>query len=154
MILLHKKVQQILIDKQVLTPKILEDMLGQYYVAIVSLMLDVIQIYIEEHKLTETEKYLTSIADSIRAKKQSTVDDQVKFYTELFHTIKDYPEISTWIEQSVDDIDAELDKSVLDVLDAEGRLRLVDIIEEDLVEIEKNEIIAKKLMASPDFDKA
>jgi len=154
MLLLNTKIQQLLINKKILTKRMIEHMLQEYYQSVVVSTMDSIQDYIEVNELKEPEKYLKSIVDEIKSKKQSSIADQIKFYTEFFNLVKDYPEMSKQIWDDIDYMNAELDKSIVEALDDDAKLKLIKIIEEDLEEIKQNEKIADQLMASPKFDKA
>lgn len=152
MLLLNTKIQQLLIDKKILTREMIEDMLQDYYQSVVISTMDSIQDYIEVNELKEPEKYLKSITEEIKSKKQSNIADQIKFYTEFFNLVKDYPEMSKQIWEDIDYMNAELDKTIVNGLDDDGKIKLIKIIEEDLEEIKQNEKIADQLMASPKFD--
>lgn len=146
----NPKIQQLLKEQKMFDQVEIDNMLSAFYFGILDLVIDEIQIYIEQKKLKNVEDYIRSIANEIRKKTTSTIDDQVKLYTEIMNVVKDYPELAKIINKEIVKLEDEINTIVIDTLNDEGKLKLIDIFESDLKEIDENEAAAKRLMALPD----
>ena len=153
MYLINPKIQQLLINKHMFTQVDIDNMIRDYTFSVYDLIVDEVQIFIEQKKLTHIENYIRSIADEIKKKPRSTVDDQIKFYTEIFNVMKDYPELKAIVKAEIQKLDDALDKIVIDTLDDDGKLKLMDIFEADLKKIEIEEAAAKRIEASRAMNK-
>ena len=77
LLLSNPKIQDLFIKEKIFDKKQIEDFIVNYSFAILDLIIDEIQIYIEQNNLTNVDEYLRSIADEIKKKKRSTIDDQL-----------------------------------------------------------------------------
>lgn len=146
----NPKIQELLKEQKMFDQVEIDNMLSAFYFGILDLVIDEIQIYIEQKKLKNVEDYINSIAEEIKKKPTSTIDDQVKFYTEIMNVVKDYPELLKIINKEIIKLEDEINRIVIDTLNDEGKLKLMDIFESDLKEIDENEAAAKRFMALPE----
>ena len=153
LLLSNPKIQDLFIKEKIFDKKQIEDFIVNYSFAILDLIIDEIQIYIEQNNLTNVDEYLRSIADEIKKKKRSTIDDQLKFYTEIFNVLNDYPALKDVLKKETQKFDDDLNEILLEGLDDSTYMKFMEIIESDLKELEKEEAAAKRLMASPDYNK-
>jgi glycyl-tRNA synthetase beta subunit len=141
MLILNPKIQKLLQRKFQYSDEDITNMVNEYRNSIVNLVYDELLLFIDSHHLTDVSQSIISKSKQIKDNSRESVDILAKVYEEIFQVANKYPEAARIIEEKKEYLDNELNSYILSSLDEKGMLELLQIFEEDLIEIQKNEKI-------------
>lgn len=145
MLILNPKIQQLMKDQFCYDEEQIQSMVMEYQMGILTLLIYETELFIEKNNLSEIENSLDKKLALIKDKVKGELKDHMELYTEFFSTITKYPELQNNIEDQITSFNNTLNKDIVQAMDDEGKMKLLEIIESDVIEIKKNEKILNEI---------
>jgi hypothetical protein len=146
MLILNSKIQQLLQEQFLFSDDNIDEMVLRYRKAIVDLIVDEIQIFIERNELNEIDESIEQKINTLRQQSKGDMDLYKELYEEYFGLLAKYPDLVAIVNNRIEGLNERLNNDLVESLNDEGKMKLLDIIEEDMQIIKQNEDYAKELM--------
>ena len=146
MLILNTKIQQLLQEQFLFSDADIDDMVLRYRKAILDLVIDEIQIFVEWKKLDEINESFDQKINIIKNQVKGDLELYKQLFEEYFGLLTKYPDLLAIVNDRIERLNERLNNDLVEALNDEGKMKLLDIIEDDMKVIKENEDYAKELM--------